>query len=191
MEGGAGSVYALAHDAVAGRLYAASGRSINLFSLEDGAWLSTLSRHSGDVYAIALGADVLLSGGDDGRVCEWARPSLAADVEEEPEPLATLELARGQSSTEGRENPRLSLSCLSGLGDRPAAFLAGTWQGDVLTAASRKPLRCFGRALLRDNSPTPEVPVTALAARLDLVAVGHENGALRLMWLDDVQEAPL
>jgi hypothetical protein len=217
LEGASGSVFALAHDAPAGRLYAATGRDVSLFSLADGAWLSTLSGHRGDVYALALGERTLLSAGDDGAVCEWLRPppAGAGDTEEElleEEPLPTAKLAMssmrphgtGAGASAGGE-ARASVTCLAALGRAPAAFLAGTWEGYVVlsetSCGDSRRIRPFGRALLRAGAGTgdddggadggggrataPEVPVTALAATMRVVAAGADSGALRLLRMDD------
>jgi hypothetical protein len=201
LEGGAGSVFALAHDASAGRLYAAAGRDVCLFDLRDGAWLATLSGHRGDVYALALGAQRLLSAGDDGTVCEWARapPPSGSGAElppdEEPAPLATLAMTahRGGGVDDGGAGARPSVTALVALGDAPAAFLAATWEGYIVLAErGRQRIRPFGRALLRDGAAgaaTPEVPVTALAATPRLVAAGADTGALRLLRMDDFRDA--
>lgn len=48
--------------------------------------------HQGDVYALVVGNERLVSGGDDGKVLEWALPNPQA-IQEEAEPLASLTLA--------------------------------------------------------------------------------------------------
>jgi hypothetical protein len=51
--------------------------------------------HTGDVYAIVVGSERLVSGGDDGKVLEWALPNPEALVEE-ADPLASLTLAHNE-----------------------------------------------------------------------------------------------
>ena len=187
LNGCSSSVFALAHDATAQRLYAGARRDICLFDLRDGAWLTNLQGHSHDVYGIALGATRLLSCGDDGRVCSWRRqPPLSSDeeeVEEELQPSDEEVITR-----QGDLGDAVSVTCLIGLGREPTAFLAGTWDGDVVLGAfdGARRRRTFGDALLRTDGDHAQRfdAVTALAACDDVVAVGHNSGALRLMRME-------
>ena len=187
LNGCSSSVFALAHDAAAQRLYAGARRDICLFDLRDGAWLTNLQGHSQDVYGLALGATRVLSCGDDGRVCSWRRqPPLASEedeVEEELEPCDEEVITR-----QGDLADAVSVTCLVGLGREPTAFLAGTWDGDVVlgTFDGARRRRTFGDALLRTDGDHAQRfdAVTALAARDDVVAIGHNSGALRLMRMD-------
>lgn len=183
----------------------------------DGAWVSTLRAHMGDVYALALGSECLLTGGDDGCVFEWARAparfrgwgGAAAQegdceeelMEEEPAPVAKLEMsswrraqAAGEASgaaaetrglgSRGGEGGRASITALVGLGAGPEGFLAGTWEGHVVRASrGRGRIRGFGTALTRQEASgvSVEVPVTALAASLQVVAVGGQFGEVRFL----------
>lgn len=226
LEGASGTVYSLAYDEGARRLFAAFGRDVCVFDVDaadggaacDAAWVSTLRAHVGDIYALQLGAECLLSAGDDGSVFEWARlPPRAATgeegdeweggepVDEEPAPVAKLEmsswraLAAGEASgaaeiaglgSRGGEGGHTSVTALAGLGAGPGGFLAGTWEGYVVhaTRENRGRIRPFGRALLRQSGgggaqqdDATQVPVTALAASLEVVAVGGQSGEVRFM----------
>ena len=182
--GGGGSVFALAHDARCSRLYAAIGREVCLFDLDDdGTWLSTLRGHGGDVAALSLGETSLLSGGDDGRVCSWLLPPPGAAVEEEPEADVTLEVALG---AEGGEVVRASVTSLVGLGEAPAAFLAATWQGGlVMGELETQRVRPFGGngGVLGGGEA-----VTAMAGRARVVAVGTDAGGLHFVRMDEARE---
>lgn len=122
-------------------------------------------------------------------------------------PGAALEVATSEATTATTANPDgrgdagsvsiiTSLACL---GSGPSAFLAGTWEGYVVHAAARGGggtggrIRPFGKALLREESSTsaavPEVPVTALAASLRVVAVGSATGEVRFMQMLSEEEA--
>ena len=198
LTGCSGSVFSLAHDSDAHRLYAGARRDICLFSLLDGAWLATLQRHSHcDVYGLAIGDQRLLSCGDDGRVCAWhrqppsgnAEEADGAEVEEEQEPLVEL-LVRKLDARQGDLGDVTSVTCLVGLGRQPSAFLAGSWEGDVVLGEfeGKARIRRFGAPLPRgggDDAQQRFDAVTAMAARDDVVAVGHNSGALRLMLMDD------
>jgi F-box-like/WD domain, G-beta repeat len=180
MEGGCGYVFALAHDTLASRLYAGIGRDICMFDLQDGEWLSTLSDHGGDVSALALGERSLLSGGDDGKVCQWRLPPPGSAVEEEQKP----ERVRRQTlvdSWRGGEGVRdTSITALVGLGEGPAAHLAATWQGGlVLGELDMLRMRPFGARVWESG-----VAITALAARERVVAVGADTGALSFLRMD-------
>ena len=187
LNGCSSSVFSLAHDAAAQRLYAGARRDICLFDLRDGAWLTNLQGHSHDVYGLSLGATRLLSCGDDGRVCSWRRqpPCVCEEdeVEEELDPSAEEVITRQSDLGDA-----VSVTCLVGLGREPAAFLAGTWDGDVVLGAfnGARQRRAFGDALLRTDGDHAQRfdAVTALAARDDVVAVGHNSGALRLLRMD-------
>ena len=188
LDGCSSSVFSLAHDAAAQRLYAGARRDICLFDLRDGAWLTNLQGHSHDVYGLALGETRLLSCGDDGRVCSWRRQpprvSEEDEVEEELDPSDEVVITR-----QGTLGDAVSVTCLVGLGREPAAFLAGTWDGDVVlgTFDGARRRHTFANELLRtegeDHAQRFDA-VTALAARDGVVAVGHNSGALRLQHMD-------
>lgn len=189
LSGCSGSVFSLAHDAEARRLYAGARRDVCLFSLLDGEWLTTLTGHSHDVYGLVLAGTRLLSCGEDGRVCEWHRlpPLTEAEeaVQEEQEPCCerTIRTMQGDAT---------SVTCLAGLGRGLTACLAGTWEGDVVLAHCGAACRTrnFGLALPRSDGAQDQRAdaVTALAARDHVVAVGLNSGALRLMLMDDDDE---
>jgi hypothetical protein len=200
LTGCSGSVFSLAHDVDAQRLYAGARRDICLFSLLDGAWLATLQGHSHDVYGLAIGGQRLLSCGDDGRVCAWHRQPPSADateadgaeIEEEQEPIGEL-LVRKLDARQGDLGDVTSVTCLVGLGRMPSAFLAGSWEGDVVLGEFEGAARTrrFGAPLPRgggDDAQQRFDAVTAMAARDAVVAVGHNSGALRLMLLDDSED---
>ena len=199
------SVYALAWDCRHSALYAASGKEVSVLDAIHGEWVSSLRAHSGDVYALALAEGAVLSGGDDGLICEWSRVPVTGDrstheiVEIDdalayPEPVSTLvmtahrrgsdgEVAADESS-QGHTGLPTCVTSLIALGTAPKAFLAGTWDGYVVIAdRSRGVIKPFGKAHLKCGSDEREVPVTALAARAGVVAVGHDDGVVRLMRL--------
>lgn len=249
VEAGSGTVYAMAWDAEASRLFAAFGRDVCVFDVggargaggelaypSECAWVSTLRAHLGDIYALSLGANCLLTAGDDGCVFEWTRPppppraarayggdadgeAAARDddeedeeepIDEEPAPVSKLEMSSWRAqvageasgaadlaglSSRGGEGGRTSITSLAGLGTGPRGFLAGTWEGYVVHATrGRGRIRPFGKALLREPGPqgqeaaVPEVPVTALAASLGVVAVGGQFGEVRFMRMTPEEE---
>ena len=173
-----GSVFALAHDSEAGRLYGAVGRDVCLWDVQTGSWLSHLTGcHRKDVYALALGRDRLLSAGDDSEVFSWPRQALEEEVHEAPEGARLVDA----NELPTKLCPGTSITSLVGLGEGPDRVLVGTWEGEIVEGDVHGcQMRVFGGdGVWRTEGRRS--PVVSLAATADAVAAGCEDGSLKLL----------
>ena len=186
-------VTALAFDCGRQVLYAASGKDVCGLDTAAGEWRATLANpNRQDVHAIVVGTEAVLTVDEDATLAEWARlpsheeqqPQGLDDEGDEPVSLTYVKgSANGSLSTDA--------TALVGLGCGPAACLVGTWDGRVMLAQRSvtgllvAACPCFGSPWGGGQEPGTGVPmpVTTLAAQAAVVAVGHSDGALRLMRL--------
>lgn len=184
-------VTALAFDPDRHVLYAASGRDVCGLDTVTCEWKATLANpHRFDIHAVVVGTQAVLTCDDNGTVADWARlPPLGelGDTDED-EGIAPLSMLHMEGTGDGLPT---DMTCLAGLGHAPAACLVGTWDGRVMLAQRRPSGLCiageapFGAPWQGSQDTRAAVPVIALAAQAALVAVGHSDGAVRLMRLID------
>jgi hypothetical protein len=183
-------VTALAFDSSRHVLYAASGKDVCGLDTVACEWIATLANpHRYDVHAVIVGHEAVMTCDDNGTIADWARlPPLdeLADREDEEE-IGPLSMLHMEATGNGLPT---DMTCLVGLGHAPAACLVGTWDGRVMLAQRRPAGLCiagapFGMPWQGSQGTRAPVPVTALAAQATVVAVGHSDGAVRLMRLMD------
>mmetsp|Transcript_31330 Transcript_31330/g.67542 ORF Transcript_31330/g.67542 Transcript_31330/m.67542 type:complete len:547 (+) Transcript_31330:179-1819(+) len=200
-----GSVFAIAIDDAAKRCYTGSSdKTLSLWDLESGHWLSQAHGHAGDIYDIVLGTERILTASDDGTVREWALDGnrewfqelvcsqvLGADAQMDSmsEDSCKLDFKRVPTDVAGFRGVT-PLSCLSLLGAEEKHFLAGTWSGDVVMGhldPDGRDTQTFSKAIMKnvdleekdDGYYRSHSPVTAIAATTECVITGFNYGAVR------------